>query len=80
MKTLPLRTLLREPLRVKKITKAGISVQITDNGIPLWVLIPAESKDLDEKEDRELDAFFDEVLRDKPSKISLSKILLDSRR
>jgi hypothetical protein len=80
MKTLPLRTLLREPLRVKKMTRAGMSVQITDNGAPLWVLTPAESKEPDQKEDRELDAFFDEVLRDKPSKISLSKIILDSRR
>ena len=35
MKTISLRTLVREPLKVKRMTRAGQSVQVTDNGEPL---------------------------------------------
>jgi len=38
MKTIPLRQLLRQPLKVKRWTRAGQSVQVTDNGRPLWVI------------------------------------------
>jgi len=81
MKSIPLRTLLREPLKVKRMTRAGKSVEVTDHGEPLWILQPAAGTDADEAERcRAIDEILDEVLREKPSKISLSKIVLESRR
>ncbi len=81
MKSVPLRTLLREPLRVKRMTRAGKPVQVTDKGQPLWILQPATGTAADEAERRRaIDEILDEVLREKPSKISLSKIVLESRR
>jgi hypothetical protein len=81
MKTVTLRTLVREPLKVKRMTRTGKPVQVTDNGEPLWILQPATVSRADEAERiRAIDEILDEVLKEKPSKISLSKILDDSRR
>jgi hypothetical protein len=81
MKTISLRALLREPLKVKRITRTGKSVQVTDNGQPLWILQPANGTAADENQRREeIEAAFAEVLRGPRSKIPLSKIILDSRR
>ena len=81
MKTVTLRTLVREPKKVKRMTRTGKPVQVTDNGRPLWILQPADATDADEAERRRaIDEILDEVLREKPSKISLSQILLESRR
>lgn len=81
MKTISLRTLVREPLKVKRMTRAGQAVQVTDNGEPLWILQPANGTAADEEERRRaIDELLDEVLREKPSQISLSKIVLESRR
>ncbi len=38
MKTISLRTLVREPLKVKRMTRTGKPVQVTDNGKPLWMI------------------------------------------
>jgi hypothetical protein len=81
MKTISLRTLVREPLKVKRMTRAGQSVQVTDNGEPLWILQPANGTAADEEERRRaIDEILDEVLREKPSKISAAKLLEESRR
>jgi hypothetical protein len=81
MKTMTLRTLVREPKKVKRLTRTGESVTITDNGDPLWVLQPAGGAATDEKERRiAIDEILDEVLCQEPSGISLSKIVLESRR
>jgi antitoxin (DNA-binding transcriptional repressor) of toxin-antitoxin stability system len=81
MKTISLRTLVREPLKVKRMTRAGNSVQVTDNGKPLWILNPAKETEADEERRRhEIDELLDEVLRGPRSKIPLSKIVLESRR
>jgi hypothetical protein len=81
MKTISLRMLVREPLKVKRMTRAGNSVQVTDNGRPLWILQPALGTETDEAERcRAIDEILDEVLREKTSNISLSKIVLESRR
>ena len=81
MTTISLRTLVREPRKVKRMTRTGQSVQVTDNGHPLWILQPANGTDTDEAERRRaIDEILDEVLKEKPSKISLSKILDESRR
>lgn len=81
MKTITLRTLVREPLKVKRMTRTGKPVQVTDHGEPLWILQPAhETEAGEEVRRRAIDEILDEVLRQKPSKISLSKIVLESRR
>ena len=81
MKTISLRTLVREPLKVKRMTRTGKPVQVTDNGEPLWIIQPASgSEDDQERRRREIDELLDEVLRSPRSKIPLSKIVLESRR
>ncbi|HUF61474.1 MAG TPA: hypothetical protein VMN36_05315 [Verrucomicrobiales bacterium] len=81
MKTIPLRMLIREPLKVKRMTRSGQTVQVTDNGRPLWILQPADGTDADEAERRRaIDEILDEVLHDKPSGISAAKLLEESRR
>ena len=81
MRTISLRTLVREPLKVKRMTRAGKTVQVTDNGEPLWILQPANGTEADEAERRRaIDEILDEVLHEKPSKIRASKLLEESRR
>jgi len=81
MKTISLRTLLREPLKVKRMTRAGKPVQVTDRGRPLWILQPANGTEGDETERlRAIDEILDEVLRERPSKISAARLLEESRR
>lgn len=81
MKVIPLRTLVREPRKVKRLTRTGQSITVTDNGRPLWILQPVNGADADDEERRQaIDEILDEVLREEPSKISLSKIVLESRR
>ena len=81
MKTISLRALLREPLKVKRLTRTGKSVQVTDNGEPLWILSPAHGTEADEERRKhEIEELFAEVRRGLPSKISLSKVVLESRR
>jgi hypothetical protein len=81
MKTVSLRTLVREPLKVKRMTRTGKPVQVTDNGQPLWILQPANGTETDEADRRQaIDKILDEVLHEKPSKISAAKILEESRR
>ena len=80
VQTITLRTLVREPLKVKRMTRAGKPVQVTDKGKPLWILQPADGPADDEERRRAIDEILDEVLDEKPSKISLSKIILESRR
>jgi hypothetical protein len=81
MKTVTLRTLVREPRKVKQMTRAGVAVQVTDNGEPLWILQPAGGTVVDEERRRhEIEAELAEVLRGPRSKIPLSRIVLESRR
>jgi hypothetical protein len=81
MKSISLRTLLREPLKVKRLTRTGKPVQVTDNGKPLWILNAVTGTDADEAERRRaVDELLNELLDEKPSPISLSKILDESRR
>ena len=81
MKTITLRTLVREPVKVKRMTRAGEPVQVTDNGQPLWILQPAGDTDAGEAERRwAIDEILDETLREQPSKINAAKLLEESRR
>lgn len=80
MNTVTLRTLVREPLKVKRITRSGQPVQVTDNGRPLWIIHPAGNLDNEEERARAIDAILDEVLQEKPFQISAAKLLEESRR
>ena len=81
MKTITLRTLVREPLKVKRMTRTGKPVQVTDNGHPLWILQPANGTAAYELERRRaIEEIFDEVLQERPSKISAARLLEESRR
>ena len=81
MKSISLRTLVREPRKVKRLTRAGQFVQVTDNGEPLWILHAADGADANEAQRRRaIDEILDEALQEKPSKISAAKLLEESRR
>ncbi len=81
MKSVSLRTLVREPLKVKRMTRAGNAVQVTDNGEPLWILQPAATTHSDDVGRRQaIDGILDEVLGEKAALPSASQILEESRR
>ena len=80
VKTIPLRKLLREPLKVKRWTRAGQSVQVTDNGKPLWVLQPVAQEQDEEERARAIDELLDKALSAPRSPISATALLLESRR
>ncbi|HOB99201.1 MAG TPA: hypothetical protein PKM43_10700 [Verrucomicrobiota bacterium] len=80
MKTVSLRTLVREPLKVKRMTRTGLPVQVTDNGQPLWVIQAAPTQDDTPRRRSEIEAELAEVLREPPSNLPLSTIVLASRR
>jgi hypothetical protein len=80
MRSIPLRSLLREPVKVKRLTRSGQSVQVTDNGKPLWVIQPAAQEEEGAERARAIDELLDEALRAPRSNISLSEILEKERR
>jgi hypothetical protein len=80
MKTITLRTLVREPRKVKGLTRGGHSVRVTDNGQPLWIIQPAVTKDDEKRRRHDLEEELADILQEAPSKIPLSKIILSSRR
>jgi hypothetical protein len=81
MTTISLRTLLRDPRKVKRLTRAGEAVQVTDNGEPLWILKPTAPAATEEAERRRtVEKVFAEVRRERPSRISAARLLEESRR
>lgn len=38
MNMVSLRTLVRDPVTVKRMTRSGQPVQVTDDGEPLWII------------------------------------------
>ena len=80
MRTIPLRQLVREPLKVKRWTRSGQSVQVTDSGRPLWVIQPVIPEENDEARARAIDELLDEALRSPRSPVSAAALLEDSRR
>ena len=71
---------MREPLTVKRWTRTGKSVQVTDNGEPLWILQAANTAPEEDERRRATLEILDEVLRETPSRISAARLLEDSRR
>ena len=80
MTTISLRTLVREPRKVKRMTRTGQPVRVTDNGKPLWILQPANSPADEEERLRVTDEILDEVLRGRASTVSAVRLLEESRR
>ena len=80
MKSIPLRSLLREPLRVKRLTRSGQSLQVTDNGKPLWVIHPAVVEEEDAGRAVAIDELLEEALRAPRSPVSAAALLEGSRR
>ena len=80
MKTVTLRTLVREPLKVKRMTRSGQPVQVTDRGEPLWILHPAHGPGDEAARLRATDEILDEALKEGQSGISAARLLEESRR
>jgi hypothetical protein len=81
MITVTLRSLLREPNKVKRIIRVGHSVRVTEHGRPLWLIKPVPTSDnFTESRRGEIDAILDEVLSKRPLSTTLSAILEKSRR
>ncbi len=80
MRMIPLRQLLREPVKVKGWTRAGEAVQVTDNGKPLWIIQPVVVTEDETTRRNAIDAILDEVLREAPAPVSAARLLEESRR
>jgi len=80
MKTITLRTLMREPLKVKHWTRRGAKVQVTDSGQPLWVIQAAEQTADDPNRRRAVDEMLSDLLRERKAPVSLSRLIKESRR
>ena len=80
MKTISLRTLVREPLKVKRWTRGGLTVQVTDNGSPLWLIQAVPGAGNEEERRRAIDELLEETLAEPVSEISLARLIKESRR
>ncbi len=79
MKSLPLRELLRHPTTVKRLTAAGESVQVTDNGKPLWLVRSATAPSLEDADRQLVDDELDAMLAERCSPVSAAQWVVDSR-
>ena len=80
MRTITLRTLVREPIKVKRWTAAGQAVRVTDNGRPLWTIHPAVTAEDATRRAQAIDELLEEMLREPRSRVSAVRLLEDSRR
>jgi hypothetical protein len=80
MKTIPLRRLLREPGQVKRWTRSGETVMITDAKQPLWVLRSADTVDSDPSRSLAIDEILDATLASPCSGVGAARLLEESRR
>jgi antitoxin (DNA-binding transcriptional repressor) of toxin-antitoxin stability system len=77
MKTVALRRLVREPAKIKRLTRAGKSVQVTDNGKPLWIIHPAVSQDDAARRRHEIEAELTEVSTESDEALQHARKLSD---
>lgn len=80
MKTIPLRQLVRQPTEVKRWTRAGETVRVTDNGRPLWTVRPAVTVDAGPGRQQAIDEVLEETLRTRAEGVSATRLLEESRR
>ena len=79
MTSVPLRELLRHPTSVKRLTAAGQSVQVTDNGKPLWVVRSATAPSLAAADRQLVDDELDAMLAERRSPVSAAQLVANSR-
>ena len=79
MKTIPLCELVRSPRKVKRWTSAGLSVQVNENGGPLWVIEPATNLCKERARQQAVEAELQDLLRQPESKLSLSRLIKQAR-
>ncbi len=85
METMPLRELVRHPKTVKKLTAAGKPVRITDNGEPLWLVMPdlgLNDEDNEEARTQAWEEYYADLLKRPLKKAlvpSLSQVVLEAR-
>ncbi|HEV8541232.1 MAG TPA: hypothetical protein VGR78_02460 [Verrucomicrobiae bacterium] len=81
MKTITLRTLVRDPLLVKRLTRRGTRVQVTDRGRPLWFISSADREYSEEEEADKaaIETMFEEMLQEPVSPLNLSKTIKENR-
>ncbi|MBI4626811.1 MAG: hypothetical protein HY736_26770 [Verrucomicrobia bacterium] len=80
MKTIPLRQLVREPIKVKHWTRGGQTVRVTDDGEPLWLIQRDPEEPGHEARKEAVERELGELLRQPKSPVSLSQLIQDSRR
>ncbi|MCB1125229.1 MAG: hypothetical protein KDM81_01950 [Verrucomicrobiae bacterium] len=80
MKTIPLRQLVRQPTHVKRWTRAGETVRVTDNGRPLWTVRAADPPEVQPGREQAIDEVLQETLGTTAGGISAASLLEESRR
>ena len=87
MTTVSIRDFLREPSRVKQLTRAGQVVRITERGVPLWDVQAAEVPETDQTEVERLrgvDEMLDALLAETPlpshaASVPISNVVMGGR-
>lgn len=87
MTTLSIRDFLREPSRVKQLTRAGQVVRITERGVPLWDVQAAVVPEISPTEVERLrgvDELLDALLAETPlpshaGSVPISNVVMGSR-
>jgi hypothetical protein len=80
MKTIPLRQLVREPIKVKRWTRGGQTVRVTDGGEPLWLIQRDPEGHGDDARQEAIERELGDLLREPKSPVSLSRLIKESRR
>ena len=80
METVTLRLLMRDPIKIKKWTRSGKTVQVTDRGQPLWVIRSAKAVQNEGIPADEWEKEMQEMAREPKSSISAARIVIESRR
>lgn len=87
MTTLSIRDLLRQPTLVKRLTRSGQVVRITERGVSLWDIQAAEVPEISQTEAERLrgvDEMLDSLLAEAPlpahaGSVPISNVVMGSR-
>lgn len=87
MTTIPIRDLLRQPAKVKRLTRAGEVVRITERGMPLWDVQTAalpEASQTEIERLRGVNELLDDLMAETPlpshaGSVPISNVVMGSR-
>lgn len=87
MTTIPIRELLRQPSKVKRLTRAGEVVRITERGVPLWDVQTAalpEASQTEIERLRGVNELLDDLMAETPlpahaGSVPISNVVMGSR-